>query len=449
MLNFQSYITMKHLLLFVFFAASSLISLAQDPCASGRYASDVFTNVTVTSNITYGSNFSFANANTSLKLDFYEPTGDTASTRPLILWVHGGSFLGGSKTDGDMVALSNAFAKKGYVCASIDYRTGFFPIDSANAVKAVVRAVQDLRASVRYFYKDRADGINTYRIDTNNIYVGGSSAGAITSLHLAYLDRSCEINGYVPPANYASLGGIEGNSGNPCYSSKVNGVINLCGALAQYGWLEAGDLPLCSMHGTTDGTVKYNRGIVNPGVPLMYLDGSRMLHEQAQAVGVPSNFYTFRGAGHVPYLGGTATAMAYMDTTVRFVRDYLLERLGCTANPLQLPNAPSETANLYPFTICTGDSIIDFCDGSGLITVEGTSSISVYPNPSSTNVTVEWPSGQTYCIRLTDVMGRTQFIHEGESGKFAWSVNNLSKGTYVLTFSGSNGKLIRKKLVIE
>jgi hypothetical protein len=440
---------MKQCLSFLMGLSSLMMTYAQDPCASGRYASDVFSNVTVTSNITYGSNLNFANTNTALKLDFYEPTGDTETARPLIVWVHGGSFLGGTKTDGDMVALSNAFAKKGYVCASIDYRTGFFPIDSANAVKAVVRAVQDLRASVRYFYKDRADGTNAYRIDTNNIFVGGSSAGAITSLHLAYLDRSCEIDPYVPAANYEALGGIEGNSGNPCYSSKVNGVINLCGALARYGWLEAGDLPLCSMHGTTDGTVKYNRGIVNPGVPLMYLDGSRMLHERAQAVGVPSSFYTFLGAGHVPYLGASGAALAYMDTTVNFVRDYLVERLNCNAAPLQLPNNPAQTATLYPYSTCSGNTLIDFCTGSGIIENENDATISVYPNPASSSIAIKWPTGQTFLIRITDVMGRTHSIYEGESGHHSWSVENLSKGTYVLTFSDSNGKWIRKKLVIE
>ena len=180
---------MKTRLLSIFMLATTFSAVAQDPCTTGRYASDVFTTVTTTSNVVYGQNTSFSNSNTTLKLDFYEPVGDTATVRPLIVWVHGGSFLGGSKTDADMVALSNAFAKKGYICASIDYRTGFFPIDSANSVKAVVRAVQDLRASIRFFYRDRKEGINQFKVDTNNIFIGGSSAGAITCLHLAYLDR--------------------------------------------------------------------------------------------------------------------------------------------------------------------------------------------------------------------------------------------------------------------
>ncbi len=106
-------------------------------------------------------------------MDFYEPEGDTETERPLLIWVHGGSFIGGDKTDFDMVTFSERFAKKGYACASINYRLGFFPIDSANAVKAVVRATQDLRAAIRYFYKDKQT-TNQYKIDTNNIFIGGS-----------------------------------------------------------------------------------------------------------------------------------------------------------------------------------------------------------------------------------------------------------------------------------
>ena len=258
---------------------------SQTPCSTGRYASNVYTTINTTSNITYGQNSSWTGSNTTLKLDFYEPAADTAAVRPLIIWVHGGSFIGGSKLDIDVATWAQEFTKKGYVCASIDYRLGFFPIDSANAVKAVVRAVQDLKGAIRFFYKDRAT-TNTYKVDTNHIFIGGSSAGAITALHVAYLNDACEISDFLSASTIASLGGLEGTSGNPGYSTNVHAVLNGCGALARYSWLESGDVPLCSMHGTNDGTVKYNRGIVNPGTPLMYLDGSRMLHERACAVGV-------------------------------------------------------------------------------------------------------------------------------------------------------------------
>jgi para-nitrobenzyl esterase len=406
--------------------------LAQSPCASGRYATDVFTNYTTSSDIVYGQNTSWNGASTTLKLDVYQPTGDTETNRPLIIWVHGGSFIAGSKTDGDMVAFSQKFAKKGYVCASIDYRLGFFPFDSANAVKAVVRAVQDLRAAVRFFYKDKQT-TNTYKIDTNNIYVGGSSAGAITSLHLAYLDQECEVSDYLNQATITQLGGLEGTSGNPGYSSNVQGVLNGCGALARYSWLEAGDVPVASVHGTNDGTVKYNRGIVNPGTPLMYLDGSRMVHERACAVGVENQFYTFPGAPHVPYAGNAA----YMDTTVNFFRDFLIKQLGCTDAILQPENAPAQAVNLYPINYCDGTPVNEVCPTSG-ISEENILSALIYPNPSKDIIQIIPSINGNYSVEIADYSGRILLTSMNNNSICEMNISSLSAGNYfVKIISGS------------
>lgn len=233
---------MNYLYLLTISTFSSLTLAFAQPCAGGRYESDIFPNITTTSNIVYGSNVTAGGTTQSLTMDVYAPTADLELNRPLIIWAHGGSFVGGTKNDGDVVALSQSFARKGFVCVSINYRLGLTPFDSVGAIKAALRAVQDMKASIRFFYKDKLT-TNTYKIDTNNIFIGGSSAGAITALHLAYLDKSCEINYYISPTNLTSLGGMDGYSGNQCYSSKIKGVINLCGALGRYGWIQQGDVP--------------------------------------------------------------------------------------------------------------------------------------------------------------------------------------------------------------
>src|SRR5262245_24776149 len=87
--------------------------------SGGRYFNPVFSGVTVTANISYGSNTSVFGVAQNLQMDVYEPSGDTVQYRPLIVFAHGGSFLGGTKTDLDIVTLCNRFAGMGYVCASI------------------------------------------------------------------------------------------------------------------------------------------------------------------------------------------------------------------------------------------------------------------------------------------------------------------------------------------
>ena len=421
---------------------------AQEPCATGRFSSDVYSNVTVTSNITYGSNLNFNGTTKTLKLDFYEPTGDTMAKRPLIVWVHGGSFLGGTKTDGDVVALANSFAKKGYVCASIDYRTGFFPIDSVNSVKAVMRAVHDLKGAVRFFYKDQADQIDQFQIDTNRIFIGGTSAGAITALHYAYLDRTCEINPYVNQTTLDGIGGLEGISGNPCYSTDVKGVINLCGALASYTWLEAGEVPLCSMHGTVDGTVKYSRGIVNPGVPLMYLDGSRMIHERAQSEGVSSVFYTWYGADHNPFGGTSPTALSYMDTTINFVRDFLIGQLGCSNPILQAENTPFGTATLYPYTDCTANIPYTDCTGLGVNEQEVNEYV-LYPNPSEGSFVIEMSKAGNYSVEILDLAGRMHATRMENTAHMQFMNLALNKGMYIVKIINETGNTETIKVLIK
>ena len=423
---------MKKLLLLTFILCFIIKANAQSPCTDGRYATDVFSDFNLTSDIEFGQNATWTGGQYTLKMDFYEPQGDTETERPLLIWVHGGSFIGGDKTDYDMEQFSERFAKKGYTCASINYRLGFFPIDSANAVKAVVRATQDLRAAIRFFYKDKQTA-NNYKIDTNKIFIGGSSAGAITALHVGYLDDPCEIQDYLNASTIQSMGGLEGTSGNPGYSSNVQGVINGCGALARYSWMEAGDIPLCSFHGTNDGTVTYNRGIVNPGIPLMYLDGSRMLHERACALGLEEYFYTYEGAGHVPYAGDAGL----MNLTVDFIRDFLVIQMDCDETPLQPENEPSEEANLYAINDCDGNPVDEIC-GAAQLATQSQKQFSIYPNPSTGLISIN-SDFDFDKIRIFNIQGKELLTLDGSINGLNIDISKFENGSYIIQLGSKNG----------
>lgn len=409
---------------------------AQTPCDAGRYSTEIFSVVNVTSGVNYGANTTFTGGNQNLVMDIYEPDGDTELERPLIIWVHGGSFIGGSKTDADVVALSQNFAKRGYVCASIDYRVGMWPIDSVNAIKAVIRAVHDLRASTRFFYKDRAT-TNTYKIDTTNIFVGGSSAGAITALHHAYFDQECEIEPFISLSTLASLGGLEGTSGNAGYSTDVKGVVNLCGALASYAFMEPGDVPVCSLHGNTDATVRYNRGAASvSGLNIMYLDGSRVIDEYANTIGVQTNFYTYKGAGHVPYFGNAA----YMDTTVAFIGDFLVDLLGCTVPAVLPENTPLQTVNLYAPFIC----------GLGINDNQAEWDVNIYPNPSENQMTLSFENGSLIeSVEVIDLFGRMIENVEVTSNQCTLSKTDLGSGTFIVRMTSQTGSVTSRRVVFQ
>ena len=299
-----------------------------------------------------------------------------------------------------------------------------------------MRAIQDMRASVRFFYEDAANA-DAYKIDTTRIYIGGSSAGALTALHMAYLDKDCEIEEYMSVSELNTLGGLEGTSGNPGFSSDVAGVINLCGALARYGWIETGDVPFVSLHGDADPTVPYNRGIASvSGFAIMYLDGSRMLSEHAATVGVQSNFYTHYSGGHVVY----AASVPYMDTTVNFVRDFLIDQMGCTDTPLQAPNTPSETADLYQLFYCG----LGVSEESQLMIKE------IYPNQSSDQMTVVFADGTVLSeVVLLDLSGRVVNSYDVTSSTLTISKNELGAGIYLLKSTDDKGVVSTSKIVFE
>ena len=230
-----------------------------------RYIDEVFDSVFVTPDLQYGEAYNFIrNQWEILRLDLYEPVGDTVSQRPVIIWVHGGGFVSGDKRSENMVALCTVFAKKGYVTASINYRLheGYIAEDdTAKIIEATTMAYEDTKAAIRWF---RANA-STYRIDTNRIAVAGGSAGAFAALHATYEEP-------------------EGQSGNPGYSSEVSGCIDIAGALVDDTILEPGEAPVMIVHGTNDERISFLQALE--------------IRDRAEQVGVPYEFYPLQGAGH-------------------------------------------------------------------------------------------------------------------------------------------------------
>jgi predicted esterase len=246
-----------------------------------RYRDEIFTSNQLQSNIQYG-----AAGSTNLYLDFYSPTGDTATKRPLVIFIHGGGFKSGDKVSGFGSNVCTTMVKRGYVLASINYRLVSSTTTLQEHFEAMIKALQDAKAAVRFFRMNAAQ----YGIDTSQIFVTGSSAGSHTALHMAYLDES-EVPSYV---NLAGLGGLEGNSGNLGYSSRVTGVISNWGALGDFHWMKPGDVPVYCVHGLSDVTVPCDSSFADG--PFHYC--SLIINAYAQQLGIKTGITTFPNTGH-------------------------------------------------------------------------------------------------------------------------------------------------------
>jgi dienelactone hydrolase/lysophospholipase L1-like esterase len=239
-------------------------------------------------NIPYGSAQNLNGKTEELLLDLYSPgIADTATKRPLMIFIHGGGFQSNTKSGAYPNLICNGLAKRGYMVATINYRLGIPKTKTDNEyAEAMYRAVQDAKAAVRFFrrYADK------YRIDPDQIFVMGSSAGAKTAMHLAYLDQEEVPLG----VDQNKLGNLEGNNGNPGYSSKVSAVVNCWGAMIDYRWIQKGDAPLFNISGTADKTVPFDSSFNYHG----FKYGSAVLYNQALQQGIATGLRLFYGSGH-------------------------------------------------------------------------------------------------------------------------------------------------------
>ena len=84
-------------------------AFAQTECNGTRYIDyNSFSGADVTSAVTFGNNTALSGSPVDLKMDVYEPTGDTETSRPVIVMAFGGSFIGGDRSD--VAFLGNIFA---------------------------------------------------------------------------------------------------------------------------------------------------------------------------------------------------------------------------------------------------------------------------------------------------------------------------------------------------
>ena len=385
---------------------------ASTPLSKGsgaRYETKIFTSL-LTTNIQYGT------AATSI-LDIFEPSGDTSTSRPLVIFIHGGGFSSGDKagssTNWNGILCEN-LAKRGYVVASINYRLTYTQTSLAQRYQAMVRAVQDAKAAIRFFRKNAT----TYRIDPDQIFATGSSAGSITALHLAYLEQSEVPTAYISDWSLFD-GSLEGNSGNPGYSSSIQGVISNWGALGELDYMKSGDAPVFSVHGTNDVTISYDK---SPAYNAMNY-GSKPITENALDKGIRAGLLLFSGAGHT-----LSSSVTYFNQAADAIGGWL-----CTVLKIytESPSAINE-----------------------LQVTEGEQIVNVYPNPlkqDKLTLRIEengvWNNGK---VQISDLQGKIVYQTSfGNNKSLEINRSELPKSSIYFISVKYGQSIVAKKLIVQ
>lgn len=241
--------------------------------------------------------------NLDLTMDIYTPENDTLEHHPLIVFIHGGAFYFGDKGANTMSVWCKHFAESGYVTASINYRLGF-QISRASIQRCGYMAIQDAHAAIRYLVAHAQE----YGIDTNAIFVAGTSAGAITALNVALLTNGT-CPSFVAEHNLTQKCGRLEDAGNSLNNKfKIKAIANMWGALYDLDVLKNKRIPIISFHGTEDHVVPYDEGFPfsalksNIGEKLfdkMY--GSKAIHDRMNELHIHNQFFPLEGVGHSPY----------------------------------------------------------------------------------------------------------------------------------------------------
>lgn len=267
---------MTRILLTIALAMGALASPAGAQEAT-RYIDPIFTSISETKDIVFGSAVNNLGDRIDLTLDLFEPTGDDATDRAVMIWVHGGGFKSGTKNDGNMRALAAGYAQRGWVSASINYRVrpNGTPGSSSNQELILasvtgeypeqIRDAQvDAQAAVRWFRANAA----SLGVDEGLIMMGGGSAGAVTSLEVLF-----------NPSD-------PGDSGNPDYDSSIRAAVSLWGA-SDVRRIEPETGPILMYHGTNDTTVPYALGVETCAGTTAMLNRCKLV--------------TYPGEGHGPW----------------------------------------------------------------------------------------------------------------------------------------------------
>jgi acetyl esterase/lipase len=269
----------------------------------------VFTNdIVQRKNLAYVTNGSARQT-----LDLY--SSKKAKGVPLIVWIHGGAFLFGSKEGFPAEPIPMDFLLEGYAVASINYRLSPEAIFPAQ--------LEDCKAAIRWL-RAHAD---EFGIDSNRIGVWGASAGGnLAALvgttgelrdfevgeNLGFSSRVQAVCDFFGPTDFLQMDAHRLSDGqvhdvpdspesklvggpiqeNPDKARRVNPIT----------YVTKDAPPFLIVHGTVDRLVPFNQ--------------SQLLAAALEAAGAPVKFHPVEGGGHGEYFGAGGGYGLYADPVV-------------------------------------------------------------------------------------------------------------------------------------
>ena len=238
-----------------------------------------------------------------LYLDFYTPAQVHDSTI-CVVYVFGGGFIGGHRDGQFEKAYFKQLVDEGFMVAAIDYRLGLKGVKKLSVTHyqpleiAINMATEDAISAIAYLLEHAKE----LKVNKDWIMMAGSSAGAITSLHVDYAMCNGTLNSNILPEDF-----------------RLAGVVSYAGAIfsskGKVQYRNRAPAPTMLFHGTADNLVPYNKmEFFNVG-----FYGANSLVKRFEKYGYPYFARRFEDYGHSIALAGPFT----VDNLLWFCNHYV------------------------------------------------------------------------------------------------------------------------------
>jgi len=420
-------------------------------------------------NIQYGTAVDYAGNSQDLYMDIFKPTNDNNCNRPIMVLVHDGAWVSGSKEDVDLVLLSREYAKRGYVVANINYRLGThktsnytmyavcntslsapcgYICDSAEVYRANYRAMQDTKGAIRFMKNQSIQDSS----DVNNVFVAGESAGAFNALSVAFMidevekplncfainnaptpDPDLNTYGCIPTLNDLSrpdLGSVEGilNMGN--HNASVQGVGSFFGGILDMNSVGSvpADFPVYLFHQGSDVIVHYEYGRAL----------GRISWECFAQSNICQTYYFYPYASGGKKIGADLTTLGWNinQLKIEIIENYQYLN-DCFDNGHSIDNLnlrAQSMADLFAEKIVANGNVPS-SNCFSTITEEAKQSILISPNPVNNELTLT--SSESIMDSYYEIISPSgQRFLSGKITTNSIDISYLSKGYYFLLIQG-------------
>ena len=234
----------------------------------------------VTPNVTY-----LVANNYEAKLDVYSRT-DTATPRPVLVYIHGGGWVNGTKEQ--VIFGLVPWLEMGWNVVNVEYRLG--------RVSQAPAAVEDCLCALRWV----AANAKQYGFDTSKIVTSGGSAGGHLALTTGMIPESAGLERQCPGVPLPKVAGIVNWYGITDVNDLLDGANRKTYAVQWLGsmpnreetarrvspltYVRAGLPPILTIHGDADPTVPYTHAL--------------RLQQALKEAGVPHQLHTVPGGKH-------------------------------------------------------------------------------------------------------------------------------------------------------